>query len=175
MGCAPPASSISARPSSAKRQTRSRRRPRRKTLNRLHRGATLTGTTHRLLIVGVFGFHAAVYAQSPGGPRFDGTYRLMSSAKVNENYVAKGGQSSPCPTRTPGPLTIRQAQARYTAESGREVTGTVGPQGELSMRSAEPGESRPNELKISGTIDAAGMARARQIGFSCSYDFVWQK
>jgi len=128
-----------------------------------------------LLILVVFGFHVSAYAQSPAGPRFDGTYRLMSSAKVSETYVAKGGQSSLCPARIPGPLTVLQGQARYTAESGREVTGTVGPQGELLMRSVEPGQSRPNELKVTGTIDAAGTVRARQAGFSCSYDFVWQK
>jgi hypothetical protein len=132
-----------------------------------------------LVIVGLFCLPIVSHAQSPASSvvagRFDGTYRLVSSAKVSESYVAKGVQSAPCPDRVPGPLTVQRGQARYAAASGREVTGTVGPQGELVMRSVEQGESRPNELRINGTIDAAGTARVRQLGFSCGYDFVWQK
>jgi len=129
-----------------------------------------------VLIIGLFFLHTVAHAQSSAaGARFDGTYRLISSAKVSESYVAKGGQSAPCPDRAPGPLTILRGQAHYTAATGREVNGTVGPQGELVLRSVEPGDSRPNELAVDGRIDAAGTARVRQRGFSCSYDFVWQK
>lgn len=126
-----------------------------------------------LLIVGLFCLPTAARAQAPSP--FDGTYRLVGSTKVTANYVAKGGQTAPCPDRAAGPLTIAAGQARYTSETGREVTGSVGPQGELVMRAIEPGESRAVELRVNGRIDAAGTASARQVGFSCSYDFVWQR
>jgi hypothetical protein len=130
---------------------------------------------HVLLIVGFFCLPAVAHAQSTAGARFDGTYRFVSSAKVTQSYTAKGGASAPCPDRASGTLTIARGQAHYTSETGREVSGTVGPQGELVMRAVEPGESRPVELKVNGTVDAAGTARARQSGFGCTYDFVWQK
>lgn len=116
---------------------------------------------------------AAALAQAPSP--YDGTYRLVSSAKVNQMYTGKHGESAPCPDRAAGPLTVQRGQARYTTETGRLVTGAVGPQGQLLMRAQEPGESRPVELRVNGAIDPAGTARARQAGFSCSYDFVWQR
>jgi hypothetical protein len=125
-------------------------------------------------IVGFFGLYAAAHAQSPAGG-FDGTYRLVSSATVNASYTAKGGQSAGCPERAPSALVVAGGQASYTAASGRVVNGTVGPLGDLIMRSVVPGYSRPNELAVNGTINAAGTVHARQRGFSCSYDFVWQK
>jgi hypothetical protein len=128
-----------------------------------------------LMIVGLFCLPAVAQAQSAAGARFDGTYRFVSSAKVTESYTAKGGQSAPCPDRAPGPLTIARGQARYLSETGRDLNGTVGPQGELVMRAVEPGSGRAIELDVNGRIDAAGTARARQRGFGCSYDFVWQR
>jgi hypothetical protein len=128
-----------------------------------------------LLIVGLCCLPAFAYAQSGAGARFDGTYRLVSSAKVSETYTDKGGNTGICPNRAAGPLTIARGQARYTSETGRQLNGTVGPQGELAMRAIEPGSSRAVELRVNGTVDAAGAARARQLGFGCSYDFVWQK
>jgi hypothetical protein len=128
-----------------------------------------------ILIVGLFCLHNAAHAQSAAGARYDGTYRLVSSAKVTQSYTAKGGQSAPCPDRAAGPLMIAGGQARYTSESGRELSGTVGPQGELVMHAIEPGSSRAVELQVNGRIDAAGTARARQGGYGCSYDFVWQR
>ncbi len=128
-----------------------------------------------LMLIGLFCLPIVAQAQSAGGARFDGTYRFVSSAKVTQTYTAKGGQSAPCPDRTPSPLTIARGQARYTSETGRDVTGAVGPQGELVMRALEPGSSRAVELQINGRIDPAGTARARQLGFGCSYDFVWQR
>ena len=130
---------------------------------------------HVMLIVGLLCLPAVAHAQSAAGVRFDGTYRFVSSAKVTQTYTAKGGMSAPCPDRASGPLTIAQGQARYISETGREVNGMVGPQGDLVMRAVEPGESRPVELKVNGKVDAAGTARARQSGFGCTYDFVWQK
>ena len=128
-----------------------------------------------LVIVGLFCLPIAAQAQSAAGARFDGTYRFVSSAKVTESYTAKGGQSAPCPDRAAGPLTIAGGQARYLSETGRQLNGTVGPQGELVMRALEPGSSRAVELQINGRIDPAGTARARQGGYGCSYDFVWQR
>ena len=128
-----------------------------------------------LMIVGLFCLPAVAYAQSAAGVRFDGTYRLVSSAKVTQTSTSKGGQTVPCPDRAAGPLTIAGGQARYTSESGRELSGTVGPQGDLVLRAVEPGSSRAVELDVSGRVDAAGTARARQRGFGCSYDFVWQR
>ena len=107
-----------------------------------------------LSIVGFFGLLAAANAQAPSsstaGGAFDGTYRLVSSAKVNANYVTRGGQMGRCPDRAAGPLTIVNGQAGYTSATGRQLQGTVGPQGELTMRLMAPPNSgggyRPIEL-----------------------------
>jgi hypothetical protein len=117
----------------------------------------------------------ALQAAAAHGQSFDGTYRLVAAAPVSATYTSKGGQTAPCPGRNAGPLTIAQGQARYTTETGREVTGTVGPQGELTMRSVSPGDSRPIELATEGRVNIGGTIRARQRGFSCSYDFTWQR
>ena len=108
------------------------------------------------------------------GRAFDGTYRAVSSAKVNQMYIAEKGNMAVCPDRMPGPLTIVQGQARYTDASGDPVDGTVGRQGELAMHAAEPGGARAMELDVRG-IAGNGTVHARQQGYSCSYDFVWQK
>jgi hypothetical protein len=133
-----------------------------------------------LSVVGFFGLLAAADAQSlsalPAGTAFDGTYRFVSSTKVNAMYTSPNGSMLLCPDRIPGPLTIAQGQARYTTASGNRLEGTVGPQGELEMRVMEVGGSRPMELRTSAEqIDATGTVRARQVGGACSYDFVWQK
>ena len=132
-----------------------------------------------LWIVGFFGLLAAADAQTPSsstaGAPFDGTYRFVSSAKVNKTYVTRGGQMGQCPDRSAGPLTIVMGQARYTSATGYQLEGTVGSQGELAMRAAGPGQSQPIEITVSGRIDGAGTVRARQSSNSCSYDFVWRK
>jgi hypothetical protein len=131
-----------------------------------------------LWIVGFFGLVAAADAQTPpstASAQFDGTYRLVSSAKVNNMYTTKKGQTVQCPDRTPGPLRIEHGRARYTSATGYRLRGGVGPQGELAMRSSGPGISRPIDISVSGTIDGTGTARARQTSNACSYDFVWQK
>jgi hypothetical protein len=135
-----------------------------------------------LSIVGFFGFLAAANAQttsaSTAGTAFDGTYHFVSSAKVNPMYTAMNGRMAPCPDRTPGPLNIQNGQARYTAESGHELQGTVGPNGELEMGMipVTVGGSRPMEMRAAATgIDSAGTVRLRQVGSACAYDFVWQK
>ena len=135
-------------------------------------------------VVGFFGLIASANAQAPSPPApgasFDGTYRFVSSAKVNPTYTARNGNMGFCPDRRPGPLHVANGRVRYTAATGYRLTGTVGPQGELAMRVTAPPNtsnagSRFIDITANGQIDGAGMARARQLGGSCSYDFVWQK
>jgi hypothetical protein len=131
-----------------------------------------------------FGLLAAANAQrsSPstaGGP-FDGTYRFVSSAKLNATYVTRNGRTGQCPDRRAGPLHVADGKARYTTATGYKLRGTVGSQGELAMQVVAPPNtsnagSAPIDLVVNGTIDGSGMVRARQISHSCSYDFVWQK
>ena len=135
-----------------------------------------------LSIVGCFGLVAAANAQAPSsatGSSFDGTYRLVSSAKVNQTYTATNGRMGPCADRRAGPLHVAKGQARYTTATGYRIKGPVGPQGELAMHIVAPNStsagSRPIDIMVNGTIDGAGTARVRQSGGSCSYDFVWQK
>jgi hypothetical protein len=132
-----------------------------------------------LSIAGFLGLHAVADAQTSAPSAtiasLDGAYAYVSSAKVNQTYVSRGGTTGFCPDRAPGPLTIGQGRARYATETGLQVDGTVGPGGELAMRSVTAGPSRPIELRVSGRIDGSGTVRARQRGNSCSYDFVWQK
>jgi hypothetical protein len=134
--------------------------------------------TSLLGIIGFFGLIATAGAQTPSPATrgaFDGTYRVVSSAKVNQMYTAKKGQMAQCPDRVPGPLTIVQGRARYTSATGYRLRGRVGAQGELAMRSTAPGMSRPIDINLNGNIDAAGTVHARQISNACNYDFVWQK
>ena len=136
-----------------------------------------------LWVVGVFGFSAVALAQAPApstaATAFDGTYAVVSSTKVNETYTERSGRLGQCPNRRPGPLHIINDQARYTTATGDKLRGSVGPQGQLAMRIITPpnsaGAYRPVEINLSGGRDGSGTVRARQIGNSCSYDFVWQK
>jgi hypothetical protein len=135
-----------------------------------------------LWIVGLFGLVSVADAQTPtssmAGGAFDGKYRLVSSAKVNQTYTSRKGQMGQCPDRSAGPLRIVKGQARYTSATGYRVKGSIGPQGELKMRSIAPstlGGSQPIELIVNGRIDGSGTVRARQISHACSYDFIWQK
>ena len=129
---------------------------------------------------GILGWAAAAGAQAPAGTAFDGTYRLVSSTKVNDTYTDKTGRMAPCPARNPGPLHIVNGKVRYTNATRYKLKGSVGPQGELTLDMMAPSNSgnagaRPLEMNVSGTIDGSGAARVRQTGNSCSYDFVWQK
>jgi hypothetical protein len=134
-----------------------------------------------LSVAGFFGFLAAANAQTPPpsavGSSYDGTYRLVSSANVNATYTSRKGQTASCPSRRAGPLHIANGRARYATATGYRVRGTVGPQGELAMRAEAPGSwgSQPIDLSVSGGVEGNGLARVRQLGHSCSYDFVWQK
>ncbi|HEY3910297.1 MAG TPA: hypothetical protein VGM07_10440 [Stellaceae bacterium] len=136
-----------------------------------------------LSAIGFFGLLASGHAQTPpaatAAGQFDGTYAFVSAAKANQTYTTRGGRLFQCPELSAGPLTIAQGRASYTTATGHQLTGTVGPQGQLAMGSmAAPssgGGYRPVETNVSGRIEASGYARARQIGNSCSYDFLWQK
>jgi hypothetical protein len=134
------------------------------------------------LFVGFFGLVATADAQTPSsstaGAPFDGTYQLVSSAKVNKTYTTRKGQMGQCANRIAGPLTIVQGQARYTSATGYQVEGTVGSQGELATRSSAPptlGGSQPIETSVYGRIDGTGTVRVRQRSNLCSYDFFWRK
>jgi hypothetical protein len=110
---------------------------------------------------------------STAGRTFDGTYQLVSSAKVNPMSTSSKGDMAPFPDRTPGPLTIAQGQARYTTQTGYELQGAVGPNGELDMRLMNVGVGgggfRPLEVRTTAAqIDRTCTVRARQIG-------VWAK
>jgi hypothetical protein len=132
-------------------------------------------------VVGFFGLLAAADAQAPpsaaAGSPYDGTYRMVSSANVNATYTTRKGLTAPCPSRRVGLLHIVNGKVRYTTTTGYRVTGTIGPQGELAMQAEAPSKwgSNPIDLSVSGTIDGSGTVRVRQLGHSCSYDFVWQK
>ena len=130
-------------------------------------------------IVAFVALLAAADAQTPppstAGAAFDGTYRLVSSARVNQTFMTRKAQVGQCPDRRPGPLTVMQGRARYKSATGYPLRGTVGPQGELAMRASGPGQSQPIVITLSGTIDSSGTVHARQVSNSCNYDFVWQK
>ena len=116
-----------------------------------------------LSLVGLLSLLATADAQTPprsiANTAFDGTYRLVSTAKVNETYRSRGGQMLQCSDRTPGPLTIVNGHAKYTTETGHEISGTVGPNGVLDLRMmAGAGEvhSRPLEMHTTAQIDSTG-------------------
>ena len=90
-------------------------------------------------------------------------------------FTTRRGVMAQCPDRRPGPLTVRQGQARYTSETGYRLRGTVGPQGQLTVQGGGPGGSQPIVITTQGTIDGNGTVHARQTSNSCNYDFVWQK
>src|SRR4051812_2112237 len=125
--------------------------------------------TGLLSIVAVFGFLAAAEAASP----FDGTYQVASATRVSQTYVDRGGSMGQCPDRRPGPFTVVDGLARYTSESGDSLVAQVAPNGQFEMRHVGADGSGP--MRVLGGIDATGKAYARQMGNSCTYDFVWQK
>jgi hypothetical protein len=132
-----------------------------------------------LSLLGLLGLIATADAQTPTNTAFDGTYRVVSTAKVNQTYLSKAGRALPCVDRTPGPLTIVNGHAKYTTETGIELVGAVAPNGELDLQPMDPhagaGLGRPFGLRMKAAIDSTGTVHARQTGFSCSYDFVWRK
>jgi hypothetical protein len=135
-------------------------------------------------IVGFVGLFVAAEAQTPppagAGAAFDGTYRFVSSTRLNATYTDRNGHTGLCPDRRTGPLHVANGRVRYTTVTGYKLRGTVGPQGELTLGVTAPSNSsnagsQPLNMTLSGNIDSTGVARARQTSNSCSYDFVWQK
>jgi hypothetical protein len=143
-----------------------------------------------LWVVGFFGLLAAANAQTPSPPaantQFDGTYAPVSATTLNETFMAGGTRPGQCPERKAEPLTIMQAQARYssrrvngTARLQRE--GTVESHGDLKLRREPEPEGRHGgidpgfEFFAYGRIDGNGTARVRQIGSRCNFEFTWQK
>ena len=104
---------------------------------------------------------------------FDGNYQLTSSTKVVQTFLNRGGQMGFCPDRQPSPLTIMDGRAQYTTETGVKLEAPVEPNGQFEMRHVAAGGS--GTLRALGTIDGNFTVRMRQMGNSCSYDFVWQK
>lgn len=126
-------------------------------------------------IIGIFAvINAQALATSTPTTAFDGTYKLVSSAKLNETYTGRGGMMGHCPDRRPGPLHVVGGKVHYTTASGRRIAGMIGPQGEMDMRMSLPG-TNTLEMQVSGNIDNNGTAHIRQRGNSCSYDFLWKK
>jgi hypothetical protein len=135
-----------------------------------------------LWIVGFFTLAGTASAQPPSPPttvtQFDGIYAPVSATKVNETFTHIGtnriDRCGDYPTLQP--LIILNGEARYP---GKRLEGMVGSQGQLAMRFvSEPavgGVTPGVERVISGRIDGDGTVRARQIGYYCSYDLIWQK
>lgn len=146
-------------------------------------------TAGLLWTVGFFGVLSTAHAQTAPSPaantRFDGTYKFVSATKLTETYTTtRSNRVGRCGEYTGRTLTIENGQPRYPG-LGRLTAagfeGTVGPQGELTMRLASTpatrgaGASPGVEITINGRIDNNGTIRARQMGYSCSYDVIWQK
>jgi hypothetical protein len=118
-----------------------------------------------LALAAFFGLLAAADAQAPSpstarGP-FDGTYRFVSSAKLNATYVTRNGRTGPCPDRRAGPLHVANGKARYTTATGYKLRGTVGPQGELELHVVAPSNS---SNAGSAPIDLIQRNLNRQVG-----------
>ena len=82
-------------------------------------------------VVGFMGLVAAAAAQaaptSTSGEPFEGTYRLASSAKVNDTYMSYNGQTGMCPSPKPGPLHVAGGGVHYTTATGYRLSRVVGP------------------------------------------------
>jgi len=123
-------------------------------------------------VMAIAGF-LALLAPAEAQIAFDGTYQLSSSTKLSDSFVSRRGDMGFCPDRRPGSLTIANGMVRYTTETGRNLSGLVRPNGDFEINSVEADGTSP--LRVGGIIDNNGAVRVRQIGNSCSYDFVWQK
>ena len=122
-----------------------------------------------MTVAGFFGLFMPAEAQT----RFDGTYQLSYSSKVNDTFVSRNGDMGFCLERRPGPLTVANGMVRYTTETGRNLSGMVRPNGDFEFSFVAPDGS--GSLRVGGIVDSNGTVRVRQLGNSCSYDFAWQK
>lgn len=93
-----------------------------------------------LSIVGFLGLLAAGNAQaaspSASEPLFDGTYRLVSSTKVNEMYTSYNGHSAQCPNRKTGTPPHRGRSRALYDRNGISVrrNGRVGRRADDAIR-----------------------------------------
>src|SRR5258706_9369748 len=106
-----------------------------------------------LAFVGFFGLFAAANAQrsSPstaGGP-FDGTYRFVSSAKLNATYVTRNGRTGPCPDRRAGPLHVEAGRGRTNPPTGDKTPGSLRPPGGAGVPDGRP--TKPRKTGFSPT------------------------
>ena len=129
-----------------------------------------------LSVVGLLGSVAYAEAQTTGG-RYDGAYEPLSAKKISDTFVTRQGVTGFCPDVTPRPLTIRNNRVDYTSASGRHFQGTVNSQGQLLIKGIEQPntEGKVFRMNVTGTVDGAGTAHVRQLGNSCSYDFMFRK
>jgi hypothetical protein len=83
-----------------------------------------------LSIVGFFSLLATADTQTPlasaAETSFDGTYRLVSSQRVNRLYTSDNGQMAQCPNRRPGPLHVVGNRVDYTSATGYQLEGIGG-------------------------------------------------
>ena len=94
----------------------------------------LSGALSRLVVLAFVASLAAADAQTPppstAGAAFDGTYRLVSSARVNQTFMTRKAQVGQCPDRRPGPLTVRtlpRASAQEARRSERALRAAGAP------------------------------------------------
>ena len=78
------------------------------------------------------------------GRAFDGTYRAVSSAKVNQMYIAEKGNMAVCPDRTPGPLTHR-AGSSAVHPTPQAIRSTELSGGRASWRCMLPSPAVPGQ------------------------------
>jgi len=124
-------------------------------------------------LLSIVGF-VSLLASAQAASSFDGTYQVSSATTVNKTFMSPGGGTmGQCPDRKPGAFTVANGMAGYTTETGVTLSGRVSPNGQFEMQVVQGGGSGP--LKVMGAIDGNGKASVRQMGNSCSYDFVWQK
>jgi hypothetical protein len=128
-------------------------------------------TTFGLLVAS----DAVAQAYPAAGGAVDGVYLFVSAQNLTPTFVTRQGRTGSCPESVSGPLTVTRGQVYYTTGTGRQIVGTINPQGQLQAQLTGPGEGRPLAVQVSGTVDAAGTARAQQRGNSCSYYITWQK
>ena len=78
-----------------------------------------------------------------------------------------------CQDRRLGPFTVVDGLVRCTTEAGDNLVAQVAPNGRFEMRFVEADGSVA--LRVLGEISDNGKVYVRQMGNSCTYDFVWQK
>lgn len=114
-----------------------------------------------------------ITASDPAVARYDGVYQFISAKWVAESTMTTWQRMRSC-SQSPieGPLTIVNGQATYSY-SGRDrrFQGTVGSGGRLRMGT---GRFTDSDFTTQSAIDDSGTIRARQTGYRCTFDLIWQ-